>query len=99
MCKPIPSKKQTNGLLSQADQDACIKEDDGSLVGTALHAYAILRGNELLEIFDSAEDALWRADGYKDENEGPISIRLLDITVMGEEAFCHPDDDLSPQGP
>lgn len=96
MSKPFPFKKQTNGLLSQADQDACIKEDDGSLTGTALHVYAILCGNELLEIFDNAEAALWRAVGYQDENEGPISIRLLDITVMGEEVFCHPDDDLSP---
>ncbi|MXY06506.1 MAG: hypothetical protein F4220_17975 [Gammaproteobacteria bacterium] len=69
--------------------------DDGSLIGTALHAYAILRCNELLEICDNIEDARSRADGYQAEDEGPVSIRLLDVTVMGEEVYYHPDDDPS----
>lgn len=69
--------------------------DDGSLVGKALHAYAILRGNELLEIHDSFADALPQAEGYQTEYEGQISIRFLDITVTGEEVCYHPDDDPS----
>jgi len=64
----------------------------GSLIGTALHAYAILRGNELLEIHDSFADALPQAEGYQTEDEGPISIRFLDITVTGEEVCYHADD-------
>ena len=71
------------------------KADDGSLIGTALHAYAILRGNVLLEIHDSFADALPHAEGYETEDEGPISIRFLDITVTGEEVCYHPDDDPS----
>ena len=99
MCKPFPLKKQTNGLLSQADQDACIHEDDGSLTGTTLHVYAILCGNELLELCDNVEDARSRADGYQAYEEGPVSIRFLDVTVTGDEVYYHPDDDLSPKGP
>lgn len=69
--------------------------DDGSLIGTVLHLYAILRGNEPIDICDHVEDARSRADGYQAEDEGPVSIRFLDVAVVGEDIYYHPDDDPS----
>ena len=71
------------------------KADDGSLIGTALHFYAMLRANEVIDLCDNVEDARSRADGYQAEDLGPVSIRSLYVTVTDEEVYYHPDDDPS----
>ena len=57
------------GSSPRANQ-ASVNANDGSLIGTALHAYAVLRGNELLKIHDDFEDARSLADGCQMKTKG-----------------------------